>query len=365
MRVVIAPDSFKGTASADRVATSIAAGWRSVRPDDDLVLLPMADGGEGTVDGFATARPEGRRRDVEVEGPEGPATSTWLELPDGSAVVELASACGIELWGDEYTFEAGTYALGEVVANALDSGAHRLIVGLGSSSSTDAGAGLLAALGARIEDADGDAIGPGNAGLADAVVLDLSTMRPLPAGGVVVLSDVSAPLLGPGGAAAVFGPQKGATPEDVPVLEANLARFAALGTIDPATPGAGAAGGTGWALLQWGATIESGAEAVARELGVVEAASTADLVVTGEGRFDAQSAGGKVAGHVASLAPGRTMIVAGSLEADASEFVEAVDLVGLVGREPAFTDTLDALEEAGAELARRAGAESATEARSA
>lgn len=352
MRVVFAPDSFKGTASADRVATALATGWRSARADDDIVLVPMADGGEGTVDAFATARPEGRRHDVEVEGPEGPATSTWLELPHGTAVVELASASGIELWGDEYPFEAGTYGLGEVIAAALDAGARRILVGIGSSASTDGGAGALAALGARIDDADGDAIGPGNAGIAKAAVLDLSTMRPLPEGGVVVLTDVSAPLLGPTGAAAVFGPQKGATPDDVPVLEENLAHFASLGTVDPDTPGSGAAGGTGWGLLQWGASIEAGADAVARELGLVDAVASADLVVTGEGRFDAQTATDKVAGYVASLAPGRTALVAGLIEADASAFVASVDLVGLVGRERSLDDTLDSLEEAGAALAR-------------
>ncbi|PSL37984.1 glycerate kinase [Labedella gwakjiensis] len=352
MRVVFAPDSFKGTASADRVAAALASGWRTVRPDDELVLVPMADGGEGTVDGFAMARPDGVLHDVEVEGPEGPSRSAWLELPDGTAVVELASACGIELWGDEYTFDAGTHGLGEVITAALDGGARRLLVGIGSSASTDGGAGMLAALGARIVDVDGDAIGPGNAGLAEAATLDLSDMRPLPEGGVVVLCDVTNPLLGPAGAAAVFGPQKGATPEDIPFLEENLAHLASLGTVDPFTPGAGAAGGTGWALLQWGATIEAGAGAVAREVGLEGVVATADIVVTGEGRFDDQTAAGKVPAHVASLAPGRVMLVAGSIDADTSSFLAAVDLVGLVGQDRALSDTAEALELAGSELAR-------------
>lgn len=352
MRVVFAPDSFKSTASADRVAAALASGWRTVRPDDELVLVPMADGGEGTVDGFAMARADGVLHDVEVEGPEGPSRSAWLELPDGTAVVELASACGIELWGDDHTFDAGTHGLGEVIAAALDGGARRLLVGIGSSASTDGGAGMLAALGARIVDVDGDSIGPGNAGLAEAATLDLSGMRPLPEGGVVVLCDVTNPLLGPAGAAAVFGPQKGATPEDIPFLEENLAHLAALGTVDPFTPGAGAAGGTGWALLQWGATIEAGAGAVAREVGLEGVVATADIVVTGEGRFDDQTAAGKVPAHVASLAPGRVMLVAGSIDADTSSFLAAVDLVGLVGRDRALSDTAEALELAGSELAR-------------
>jgi glycerate kinase len=354
MRVVVAPDSFKGTASADRVASAVADGWRRERPDDDIVFAPLADGGEGTVEGFAVARPDGIRHDVEVEGPEGPATSTWLELPDGTAVVELASSCGIELWGTEQPFSASTHGLGEVIAAALDAGATRLLVGIGSSASTDGGAGMLAALGARIADADGDAIGPGNAGLADAVTLDLSTLRPRPPGGVVVLCDVSNPLLGPTGAAAVFGPQKGAESEDIPLLDENLAVLASLGTVDPATPGAGAAGGTGWALLQWGAEIRSGAESIGAELGIPAIVATADVVITGEGRFDGQTAAGKVPAYVAGLAPGRTMLVAGSIDADVSAFRAAIDLVDLVGRDRAFDDTIGALIDAGAALARQA-----------
>ncbi|RWZ67892.1 glycerate kinase [Labedella populi] len=354
MRVVVAPDSFKGTASADSVASAVAEGWRRERPDDEIVSAPLADGGEGTVEGFAVARPDGIRHDVEVEGPEGPATSAWLELPDGTAVVELASAAGIELWGTNQPFTASTHGLGEVIASALDAGATRLLVGVGSSASTDGGAGMLAVLGARIIDADGDAIGPGNAGLADAVALDLSSMRPVPAGGVVVLCDVSNPLLGPFGAAAVFGPQKGAEPDDIPVMNGNLSRLAALGTVDPATPGAGAAGGTGWALLQWGAEIRSGAESIGAELGIPAIVATADVIITGEGRFDGQTAAGKAPAYVAALAPGRTMLVAGSIDADVSAFPAAVSLVDLVGRDRALNDTIDALIEAGAALARRA-----------
>jgi glycerate kinase len=352
MRVVVAPDSFKGTVRADRVAAAVAEGWLCERPDDDLVLAPLADGGEGTVESFAVAHPDGIRHDVEIDGPEGPATSTWLELADGTAVVELASAAGIELWGTDDPWSASTYGLGEVIADALDSGAERLIVGIGSSASTDAGAGMLAALGARIVDTEGDAVGPGNEGLADAAVLDLSTMRPLPAGGVIVLCDVSNPLLGPSGAAAVFGPQKGAEAEDIPVLDDNLAHFASLGTVDPSVAGAGAAGGTGWALLEWGAVIESGAAALGRELGLPALVASADVVITGEGRFDAQTASGKAPSYVAALAPGRTMLVAGAIDADTSAFLGAIDLVELVGRERAFEDTLDALSEAGAALAR-------------
>jgi glycerate kinase len=354
MRVVVAPDSFKGTASADHVAAALAEGWRRERPADDVVLAPLADGGEGTVESFAVAHPEGIRHDVEVDGPEGPATSTWLELPDGTAVVELASASGIELWGSDDPWSASTYGLGQVIADALDSGAERVIVGIGSSASTDGGAGMLAALGARIVDADGDAIGPGNEGLADAAVLDMSTMRTPPARGVIVLCDVSNPLLGPSGAAAVFGPQKGAEAEDIPALDDNLAHFASLGTVDPSVPGAGAAGGTGWALLEWGAVIESGAATLGRELGLPSLVASADVVVTGEGRFDAQTASGKAPAYVAALASGRTMLVAGTIAADVSGFVASVDLVNLVGRERAFEDTIDALSEAGATLARRA-----------
>ncbi|KQM17693.1 glycerate kinase [Plantibacter sp. Leaf171] len=361
--IVIAPDSFKGTATAAEVASAIADGWRSVRPEDTVQLLPMADGGEGTLDAFAAAVPGARRHPITVTGPVGDAVEAeWLELPDGSAVVELAQTSGLTLLDPLQPFAAHTTGFGEAIAAALDHGARRLLLAIGGSSSTDGGAGLLTALGVRLQDADGGGVMPGNAGLATLDHLDLEGLRALPDGGAVILSDVTNPLLGDRGAAAVFGPQKGATAEDVTVLDANLARFAsraaaAFGAEQAeraaVEPGAGAAGGAGYGLLLWGATATSGATGVGDAIGLPAAAATASVVITGEGRFDDQTADGKVASHVAGLAPGRTMLVAGAVQAPTEGlFVDAVSLTELAGGvEAAMAEPLVHLRAAGAALA--------------
>jgi glycerate kinase len=202
-------------------------------------------------------------------------------------------------------FAAHTLGFGQAVGAALDHGVDRLLLGIGGSASIDGGTGLLTALGGRFLDAAGQPMPLGNAGLAALERVDLGNLRPLPPGGAVVLSDVDAPLLGPRGAAAVFGPQKGAGPDDVPVLEAGLRRLAELAGGDPCEPGTGAADGTGFALRLWGATLSSGASAVGEALGLDELVGTADVVITREGRYDDQSATGKVSAHLLELA-GRT-----------------------------------------------------------
>jgi len=364
LNVVIAPDSFKGTAEAAEVATAIAEGWRSVRPDDELRLLPMADGGEGTLDAFAAAVPGAIRHAVTVTGPvDEPVDASWLELPDGSAVVELAQTSGITLLDPLRPFAAHTVGFGQAVAAALDHGARRLLLAIGGSSSTDGGAGLLTALGARFLDADGRDVAPGNGGLASVASIDMSGIRALPSGGAIILSDVTNPLLGSRGAAAVFGPQKGATPDDVAVLDANLASFvarasAAFGHEPDATdaadlPGAGAAGGAGYGLLLWGATATSGAGGVGDAIALPEAAGTAAVVITGEGRYDDQTADGKVASYVAGLAPGRAMLVAGAIQAPTEGvFLAAASLTELAGGvAAAMAEPLVHLRAAGAALA--------------
>lgn len=290
MRVIIAPDSFKGSLDARSVAEAIANGWRSVRPDDDLTLLPQADGGEGTLDAMAAAIPGVVRHSVgAVTGPDGrPVPGEWLELPDGTAVVELAQSSGIALTAHLDPLGATTRGLGEVIAAALGSGASALVIGLGGSASTDGGAGALEAL-----------VG----------------MQP-PPGGVRLLTDVTAPLLGPTGAAAVFGPQKGATPADILILEERLTDWAAGFVADPTTPGAGAAGGTAYGFLAaWDATIEPGSTAIATLTGLPEHLKTADVLITGEGSFDDTSYTGKVVGHALQLAQdapvARTIAIAG------------------------------------------------------
>lgn len=358
MRVVVAPDSFKGSASATVAAQALARGWALERPGDELVLLPMADGGEGTVEAFATAAPGARRSTVPVEGPTGrPVAAEWLLLDDGTAVVELAEASGITLADELRPFDSHTFGFGQVIAAALGGGASRLLLALGGSASTDGGAGALSALGARLLDTTGEPIPLGNRGLSGLAVADLSGMHALPPLGAIVLSDVTNPLLGSLGAAAVFGPQKGASPADVPLLEANLARLAAVLPVNPDAAGAGAAGGAAFGLMGWGATIAAGAPAVGEALGLPAAVASADVVITGEGRFDAQSSAGKVPALLASLAAkNRTpaLLVAGRIDAPTDRFAAAVSLTGLAGSgEAAQADACRWLVEAGLALARQ------------
>jgi glycerate kinase len=355
-RILIAPDSFKGTATAREVAEALAAGWRSVRPDDVLTLVPMADGGEGTVDALAEASRGAVRHSLRVTGPDDRvARADWLMLSDGTAVVELAATSGITLLDPLRPHDAHTVGFGEAIAAALDAGAQRLLLAIGGSSSTDGGAGALMALGARFLSADGTPIRRGNRGLADLDRVDVSRLRPLPPGGAVVLSDVTNPLLGAQGAAAVYGPQKGATRTDVVVLEANLARLAVLLPADPRAPGAGAAGGTGFGLLAWGAGLESGAQAIAGELGLPGLLEQSDLLVTGEGRFDGQSASGKVVSHLRSLAVESevgTALIAGQIAAPTDGFRHSISLSELAGSERgARAETIQWLTRAGAALA--------------
>ena len=335
LRVVLAPDSFKGSLGASHVTAALAAGWSRSRPDDQIVALPLADGGEGTLDAFERVVPGSTRHEVVVEGPDGrPVTAPWLELPDGTAVVELASSCGLGLMGAPAPHDANTRGLGGVIRAAVDAGAERLLVGLGGSASTDGGAGALTALGARVIDSLGEPVVPGNRGLSTAARVDLSGLMALPADGVTLLVDVDSPLLGPTGAAVVFGPQKGASADDVLALERGLERFASLLDVDPATPGAGAAGGAGFGLLAWGARLEPGAVAVADAVRLSDALTGADVVVTGEGRFDGQTAAGKTVSVVRRWADGQgvpVVLVAGVVEAPTDGFADVVSTTQLAG----------------------------------
>lgn len=321
MHVVIAPDSFKGTATAAEAARALADGWYAARPGDEVTVIPLADGGEGTAEVIAAAVPGSVWHPVRgVRGPDDrPADARWLELPDGTAVVDLATAAGLPMMARLDPLGAHTYGLGQVIADALDHGANQLVIGLGGSASTDGGTGLLAALGAVFLDADGRELPPGGAALNRLAVIDLSGLRTAPPGGISCLTDVAAPLTGPAGAAAVFGPQKGAGPGDVAVLDAGLTRLAALLGGDPAQPGAGAAGGSGYGLAAaWGALLVPGAASVAELAGLPAVLDRADLVITGEGRFDETSLNGKAVGYVlasARAAGTAATVVAGHLTA--------------------------------------------------
>lgn len=308
LTVLIAPDSFKGTVSASNAANAIAEGWCSVRPGDVLSILPQADGGEGTLDAIQNAVPHAMRRKVGlVTGPDGrPTPGEWLELPGGLGIVELAQCSGLPLMHSADPLGATTRGLGEVILAALESGIHSLVIALGGSASTDGGTGALAALGLTLFDEAGCELPDGGAALSRLSRCD-RTMRPPPPGGVTLLSDVTAPLLGSHGAAAIFGPQKGADTTDVALLEEGLSTLVHHLGGNPADAGAGAAGGTayGFAAL-WGAHIEPGAKYMQRLTGLDVLIGAADVVVTGEGCFDATSTAGKVVGELISLASNTT-----------------------------------------------------------
>jgi len=317
--VLIAPDKFKGSATAAEVAEHVAAGLQRAAPGVPLTVLPIADGGDGTVDAAVAAGFE--RREVTVAGPLGDPVTAAFALRGGTAVVEMAQASGLaRLPGRRLApLAAGTRGTGELVRAALDAGAGTVVLGVGGSASTDGGGGMLAALGARFLDSVGRELPEGGGALLDLASADLTGLDPRLAGTRVILaSDVDNPLLGPHGAAAVYGPQKGARPEDVLRLEAGLARFAtALETACGAeaaraadAAGAGAAGGVGYgALAALGATRESGIEILLDVLGFDNALVGARLVVTGEGALDEQTLHGKAPAGVARAAQARSIPV--------------------------------------------------------
>ncbi|WP_194420589.1 glycerate kinase [Microbacterium abyssi] len=364
MKVVIAPDSFKGSITAADAATALAKGWASVDPFAEIVLRPMADGGEGTVAAFAAAVPGAELIPVTVDGPAGrPVAAQWLLLPPsdtdagGTAVIDLASTSGIELMDELRPWDADSTGFGQAIAAALDQGASRLVLGIGSSASTDGGLGMLTVLGARFFDAAGKPVVRGARGLTEVAEVDLSALRPAPE--TLVLTDVTNPLVGPRGAAAVFGPQKGLTePQDILAVDGALARWGRLLGLDPTHPGSGAAGGVGGALIAWGGVLAPGAGEVAQLIGLADAIATSDIVVTGEGSYDGQSSEGKVPSHVAGLAAAAgtgAMLVAGRIteDADASAFAASVSLTDIAGSSAAaLAEPARHLRAAGVSLAR-------------
>ncbi len=337
MRVVLAPDSFKGSIAATAAARAIAAGWRSVRPSDELVLIPQADGGEGTLDTIAAAVGGSRSVDAgTVTGPDGrPTPGSWLRLPDGTGVVELAKVSGLPLMDKAAPMSATTRGLGQVIAAALDAGVTSLMICLGGSASTDGGAGALTALGLVLLDGESRSVADGGGALAGVASVDWRALRPAPSGGVRLLTDVVAPLLGPEGAAAVYGPQKGATPAQIEVLESGLSNFAELmGPGSALAPGVGAAGGTAFGFVAaWSATLVAGAAEISRLTALDQAIARADVVITGEGRFDSTSARGKVVGNVLSMIPSEAqgIVIAGDIDWDPA--LLKPDIVGFSLRE--------------------------------
>ncbi|WP_297353100.1 glycerate kinase [Paraburkholderia sp.] len=298
--VVIAPDSFKGSLSAEQVAQAVASGITRARPDVIVRICPMADGGEGTLDAMLTGG--GERRILTVRGAAGPVreAATGL-LGDGSAIIETAEIVGItDPVGMGVPVQArSSRGMGEAIRALLDVGVRRFFVALGGSSTNDGGAGLLAGLGMKLFDAQGEELEPTPEQLARLARIDVSQLDArLADASFVGMSDVDNPLTGEHGATAIFGPQKGVKPEQIASVDAALARFADL--LEPALqrtarnlPGAGAAGGLGFALHMLGAQFEPGAETVARQIGLDAALDGADWLITGEGRSDVQTLHGK------------------------------------------------------------------------
>jgi glycerate kinase len=301
MRVLVAPDSFGGTLSAVEAADAIAAGFRVVRPDVEVQTAPLSDGGPGFVDVLATAIP-GERRTQTVRGPLGALVTATVLVADGTAYVEAAQSAGLHLVDADRRDprRATSYGVGQMVALAT-AGVQRVVIGLGGTATNDGGAGLWAALGAQPD----TLLSSGGAALAG--LTEVLPPHPI-AASLVAATDVDNPLLGPNGASAVYGPQKGADRETVLDLDDALRRWADVveacisqpGLRD--RPGAGAAGGLGFGLLALGAVVTSGFDLVADALALRERVETADLVVTGEGRLDAQSLRGKVVVGIARLA---------------------------------------------------------------
>ncbi|WP_262698007.1 MULTISPECIES: glycerate kinase [Streptomyces] len=318
MRVLIAADKFKGSLTAAQVAQRLTAGLRRAAPRAPVASVPVADGGDGTVDAAVMAGFD--RREIRVTGPVGKPVTAAYALRNGAAVVEMAEASGLRHLpvGGFAPLTATSYGTGEVLHAALDAGARSIALGVGGSATTDGGTGMLAALGARFLDASGAPIGPGGAALARLAKADLSGLDPrLAEADLVLASDVDNPLLGPKGAAAVYGPQKGASPKEVDILEDALRHYArtcgALGTDEESgveEPGAGAAGGLGFgALTALRARFRPGVEVMLDLLGFGEALAGADLVITGEGSLDDQTLHGKAPAGVASRARARGLPV--------------------------------------------------------
>jgi glycerate 2-kinase len=377
LRVLVAPDSFGGALDSVAVAAAIGRGWSSVRSDDEVVRRPMADGGEGTLAAVADALADAaERRTVATTDALGRSIEAdWLLLDEGrGAFVEMAAAAGLaRLAPGERTPEsarrASTRGAGDLMRAALDAGVERITVGLGGSATTDGGTGLLRALGVRFLGRNGAELADGGAALADLQTIDPSGLDPRLAGvKLTIASDVTNTLVGSSGAAATYGPQKGADADAVAELDAALAAFgraveAATGRLVADLPGAGAAGGTTAGLLAFTtAVVRPGVEVVAELVGLADALEEADLVITGEGRADEQTLRGKAAMGVATLARSRStpvVLLCGALGsgAEALDTATALTVVQPIGDRPvdlatAMADTERLLEAAASRLAR-------------
>jgi glycerate kinase len=361
VRVLAAPDKFRGTLTAAEAASAIAAGWRRSRPHDEVDELPMADGGEGTLDALAAAL-HGEVLVERVTGPLGDPVDAEFGLAGELAIVEMARASGLQLVPAERRdpLAATTLGTGELILAACRHRPRRVIVCIGGSATNDGGAGMAQALGVRLLDAHGRELPPGGRSLLDLDRIDASELAPEVRGvEFVVASDVDNPRVGPTGASAVYGPQKGASPHDVDLLDRALARYAEvlrrdLGVDVVGLPGAGAAGGLGAGLIAFlGATLRPGVDVVMEATQFEERLRGVGLVITGEGKLDEQSLHGKTPSGVLRAARGRDVPVAivcgqSTIDLDGARVVSLAERFGL---QRALEDTRAAIEDAVAELA--------------
>ncbi len=360
MKIVAAPDSYKGSLTAVQAAQSMAAGIRRVMPDAQVVQLPVADGGEGTTEAFYAAA-GGERYTVQVTGPLGdPVQAVWLRLPDGTGVMEMAQASGITLIPRERLdpLRATSYGTGELLRAMLDAGCRKILLGIGGSATNDGGAGMMQALGARFLDAAGKELAPGGAALERLEHIDLAGWdKRVQEASITVACDVTNPLCGPQGASAVYGPQKGADAPMAALLDKALARYAEviqrqLGKDVAQLPGAGAAGGLGAGLLAFcGAQMRPGIETVLQAVGFDQLAEGACAVFTGEGRLDGQSVNGKVpagvAAHAKAVRPDMPVIAVGGSIGAGAEGLYACGVDGMLS----LVDSIMPLERAMTEAA--------------
>ena len=380
LTVLIAPDSYGGALDSVGVARAMAAGWARIRPMDDTLVRPMADGGEGTLAAVREALGEAAEvRVVATSDALGrPIDAAWLLVDEGrGAFVEMAAASGLAHIAEaertpDAVRRASSRGTGDVIRAALDAGVERITVGLGGSATNDGGTGILRALGARLLDADGTDLPEGGAALAQLASIDASGLDPRLANvRLVIASDVTNPLCGTRGASTTYGPQKGADPATVEELDTALATYGraierATGRLVADLPGAGAAGGTTAGFLGFtSARVRPGVEVVADLVGLAAALEDADLVLTGEGRADAQTLAGKAAMGVARLASARrtpVVLLAGALGDGAAALggATAISLVQPIGDRPmdlasAMADTERLLADAAERLARTIG----------
>ncbi|MGG1575368.1 glycerate kinase [Fictibacillus sp. NRS-1165] len=323
MRIIIAPDSFKECLSAREVAISIRKGFESELPAAKVDIFPMADGGEGTMDALVYST-KGRKVEVRSTGPHGKETNSCYGVlgDEQTVVIEVANVAGLQMVIERNPLITTSYGLGEQINHALNEGYRKFIIGLGGSATNDGGMGMLQALGGIFLDKKGTMVPPNGGGLEQIHSIDLSGINPiLTECELIVASDVDNVLCGPTGASHVFGPQKGATPEDVVRLDFGLKHYAdllerTLGGSMQNEAGAGAAGGLGFAFLVLGAQIQSGAKIVAEAMDLEHQIKSADWVVTGEGKSDFQSLYGKVPIYVAKIAErynAKPLLISGSL----------------------------------------------------